>query len=126
MEIPTDRDAEGGTIAFDYIKSRQFRVIHIDGAMGGLTPSGLLHVGFYSERPAFPQRIVHEVTSEGQLGDLRTQDTISRGSIVRELDVDAVMTIATAKSLRDWLSQRIDEAAAFETTSDMAARKATH
>jgi len=31
-----------------------------------------------------------------------------RDAIVREVEVDLIMSIETAKSLRDWLSEKID------------------
>ena len=44
-------------VAFDFIKSEYFRVIHADGALGGPTPQGLVHMAFYSERPPIPRRM---------------------------------------------------------------------
>ena len=38
----------------DYIKSNLFRVVVADGAFGGLTPRGNIHIDFWSERRAIP------------------------------------------------------------------------
>src|SRR3989442_6878794 len=45
-------------VTFHYIKSSQFRVVHADGIIGGVTPRGLIHIAVFSERPAIPQVIV--------------------------------------------------------------------
>jgi hypothetical protein len=65
-------------IAFEYIKSNLFRVIHADGAIGGVTPSGNLHLAFFSERPAIPRMIVHKRDPSGTLGPPIPEKTITR------------------------------------------------
>lgn len=99
--------------AFDYIKAQLFRVVHADGVIGGLTPSGNLHVAFFSERPAIPRRLVYELNAAGQLGSELKDEKVSRDSIVRELDVDIHISLSVARALRDWLTQRIAEAEAL-------------
>jgi hypothetical protein len=97
---------EAEKISFDYLKSQFFRVIHADGAIGGLTPAGGIHVSIYSERPAIPQRQTFVLGKDGSLGQ-SAQETIVRPGIVRELDVDVVMSIDVARSLASWLDQQI-------------------
>jgi len=93
-------------IAFDYIKSNFFRVIHADGVFGGPTPHGHLHLAFYSERTAIPRRIVHDLQTDGTLGQVR--EIQSRDSIVRELDIDVFLSFDTAVSLHEWLGEKIE------------------
>jgi hypothetical protein len=104
------------SVKFFYQKSQFFRVIHADGVMGGLTPHGLLHFGFYSERPAFPQSQVHNFSPEGVMSD--PVSTEGKDGLVRELDVDVIMSRKTAIEFRDWLDTRIKE---FETLEVMFA-----
>lgn len=101
--------SSGATVAFDYIKSQAFRVIRADGAIGGITPNGHIHMALFSERQAIPRRIVTKVNPDGTLGDQVPEQTESRNSIVREMDVDVIMTVDAAELLRDWLIQRIGE-----------------
>ena len=96
-------------VAFDYIKSNFFRVLHSDGAIGSITPSGGIHLAFYSERPAFPRRVVHALDVDGKLGALLPELTESRGSVVREMDVDVVLSIDAAKAVYEWLGLKINE-----------------
>lgn len=108
-----DGDA-GQRVAFDYVKGQNFRVIRADGLIGGVTPSGFIHMAFFSERPAIPRRLVYKITPEGQLGDEIGSEKVSRDSIVREMDVDLFINLPTAISLRKWLDERISEAQARE------------
>jgi hypothetical protein len=94
-------------VRFYYIKGNYFRVLHVDGALGSITPRGLIHFAVYSERPAILQSAEHDISPEGQLGDPVTQE--GKQGIVRELDADLVMTKQTATELRDWLNTRISE-----------------
>ena len=97
------------TVTFDYIKSTQFKSVHVDGALGGLTPNGHIHIALYCERPAIPRRTVQEIAPDGSLGDEVFGSRESRNSIVREMDMDAFLTLSVAKSIHDWLGARIKE-----------------
>ena len=95
-------------VTFHYVKSNSFRVVHCDGIIGGLTPQGYLNFAMYSERVAIPQTRTHELTPEGKLREPAVKE-ITRGGVVRELEVDAVMNIQQMIAFRDWLTERIDE-----------------
>jgi hypothetical protein len=101
-------DANPTSVPFHYIKSNEFRVLHADGAIGNVTPSGLLFLGFYSERAALPQMMVHEVTEDGQVGIERLDERVGKKGIVREIEVGAILSVETAVSLVAWLQERIE------------------
>jgi hypothetical protein len=105
-------------LRFHYIKGQQFRVIHVDGALGGITPRGLIHCAVYSERPAIPQTTEHDISPEGRLGAQVSQE--GRQGVVREMDVDLIMSKQTAIELRDWLDGRVKELEQLESRSDPA------
>jgi hypothetical protein len=96
-------------VAFEYIKSQYFRVIHADGIMGGPTPQGYLHFALYSERPPLPRRVVHSLSASGVLGDPIQEKTVVRDALVREMDVDVIMRVEVAEQFHIWLGQRIQE-----------------
>ena len=114
--MPDDHPPKGGNgdagnrISFDYLKSPHFRVIRADGAIGGVTPRGDIHFALYSERAAIPRQTVHELKPDGKLGKQLTDQTVSRGSIVREMEVDIFLTVETARSLAEWLDVEIGKA----------------
>lgn len=101
-------------IRFNYIKSAQFRVIHADGAIGGVTPNGFIHMALFNERAAIPREIVKELKPDGTLGESIRDQTVSRQGLVREMDVDAIFDVATAERLSEWLSGMIKEVKARE------------
>ena len=113
------KDAGNGhapmTVAFDYIKSQDFKVIRADGAIGGVTPSGHIHMALYSERQAIPRRIVNELNADGTLGAVLDDKTETRGSMVREMDIDVFLTRDVAKNIGDWLLERVKETGATQT-----------
>jgi hypothetical protein len=109
------------TISFDFIKSNQFRVIHVDGAWGGIAAPGHIHMSFFSERTAIPQQITHVINSDGSLGEEVKDKRKGRDAIVREVEVDAVMSLHTAISIRDWLDRKIEEMQRLAELADQLA-----
>ena len=99
----------GQRVAFDYIKSQNFRAIRADGAIGGITPNAQIHFALYSERHAIPRRLVHEVGNDGRVGKEIPEETVTRGTIVREMEVDVFLNRQVAQNLYEWLGQRISE-----------------
>lgn len=95
-------------LTIDYVKSNFFRVIHSDGAWGGLSPRGdAIQMYFWSERPAIPQEYVHTLTDRG-IGEEIKQKRKVRSNLVREVEAGVVMSKKTAIVFRDWLNEKID------------------
>jgi hypothetical protein len=117
------RSEERQTVVFEYIKSPLFRVIHADGAIGGITPTGNVHVAFHSDRPAIPRTQVFHRNSDGTLGDIIPEHTVTRPGIIREMDVDVILSESSAVALRDWLTGRIDDLRATKNQLRKIARK---
>lgn len=94
------------SVKFFYIKNQAFRVIHVDGAIGGVTPRGHLHLAMYSERPAIPQATAHSLSDDGTLSE--PQEIEGKAGIIRELDIDMIMSKQVAIELRDWLTKHLE------------------
>lgn len=104
------KETTEGTPAFveyHYIKSNQFRVIHADGAHGGVTARGYLHIAFFSERRAIP-RMVSMAVDVGA-GEAREVDRESLGGVVREVEADVVLDETAVKELVAWLNSKLDD-----------------
>ena len=97
-------------IRFHYLKSQFFRVIHADGAYGGMTPHGEIFVSVFSERPPIPTMMVNRLDDGGRLGDEIREERQSRDGIVREAEVGLTLSVEVAKSLIEWLQQKVEEA----------------
>lgn len=97
-------------IKFHLIKSNLFRVVHADGAWGGLTPRGLLEVNFYSERTPIPREITLAINAEPpHIGGELMEERVTRDGILREVEVGVMMDLAAATSFRDWLDKHVKE-----------------
>lgn len=102
--LPGERQKK--TVRFDYIKSSCFRVIRVDGAHGSPTPKGDgIQIALYSERNPIPRREEYALTEEGKLGKRIHMRT--RGAVVREVEVEAILSVEMAKQLESWLHERI-------------------
>lgn len=108
-DLPTNRIIQAGEIKFDYIKSNLFRVLHIDGAWGGITPKMDIWMAVFNERGAIPKQIVQRVKEDGRIGEEILEKRLSRDAIVREVEADLVMNLATAKSIAAWLQDKINK-----------------
>ncbi len=101
-----------GEVRFDYEKSNFFRVIHVDGAVGAVSPAnGFIHMSVFSERAPVPKTTVH-VINQGMLEDeIVTRRVLRPGSPLafREIEADLVLSVETAIQLRAWLDEKINE-----------------
>ena len=97
------------TVDFHYIKGPDFRSIHVDGAIGGLTTKGFLHIAMFAERAAIPQHTSFNVLPNGSLGDEILDKRESLDGVVRQMEVDLIINEQTALDLRAWLDERIEE-----------------
>lgn len=94
-------------VNFHYQKSGQYRVVHADGAWGGLTPKLGVFLAFFSERPPIPTLITHSVTSKGELGPEIAQEV--KEGLLREVEVGVILDEAVARSLVSWLQDRLND-----------------
>ena len=94
-------------LTLNYLKTGSYRSIHSDGAIGGITPAGNIHISFYNERLPIPKKAVHSISEDGQLGEIIEQEKLD--GVVREMEVDVVMSVNSARNLYDWLGKRLTE-----------------
>ena len=102
-------EPENGEVDFHFEKAAAFRVVHVDGAFGGLSPSGRhIHMTVFSERQPIPRKVVHQIAA-GVLGPEIVERRETRTGVFRELEADLVLTKEAALAIREWLEQRIAE-----------------
>jgi len=100
------------SIKFHYGKGNFFRVIHVDGAIGGLTPSRDVFVSLFSQRAALPKMIEMAVLPTGGLGAEKSRE--GKEGIFREMEVGIVMSASAAKDLAQFL---LDQVKAFDEST---------
>jgi len=104
-EVEDGKPAPVEPIQFHYIKNPSFHTVHVDGAIGSLTPRGYIHAALYTERAPIPRVMTHALSSDGKLGPLVHSE--ARPGIVREIEVSLLLDKAAAQSLRDWLNEQL-------------------
>ena len=91
-------------IPVQYIKAQLFRVVHADGVIGGILPSGRgMNIAFYSERMPFAQTEIFELGANGEM--IEPTQTQRKPGIYREIEVSTSLDYETAHSLMDWLNK---------------------
>lgn len=108
-EAKGNGEAAAPVVVFDYLKSAHFRVIYATGAIGGLTPEGNIHFALYNERQAIPRQTVHPLKDPATLGEEILDRRVSREGIVREMEVDVILSAHAAEGLIVWLQNKINE-----------------
>lgn len=107
MEHENKQPTIPSVINFNYIKSSCFRVVHCDGVIGAPTPQANITASIFSERVPIPQQVALKVDSTGHLGAEIKERRIQREGIVREVEVELVMSVEVAKQFSDWLLANI-------------------
>lgn len=96
-------------VNFHFAKSAHFRVIHVDGAHGGISPNGsCLNITVYNEMAPLPKEIIHKIADNGAIGEEVSR--VSDAGVSREMEATLSMSLQTAASIRDWLSAQIEAA----------------
>jgi hypothetical protein len=102
------KPADDKTITFDYIKGNYYRVLSIDGILGGVTVSGDIHMAVWNTRLPYPQQVVHTITPEGNLGPEISRIKRQTDSI-REVEAGLVFKPEMARVMIQWLQARLDD-----------------
>ena len=105
-----DEETKKPELKFHYEKSKQFRVIHVDGAHGGVSASGRgIVMSLFSERKPIPKEETY-VSDDG--AKTFHEDITQRNQLeglFREVEVSAILDIEVAKVLVKWLERKISD-----------------
>jgi hypothetical protein len=88
--------------------SANYMTHHVDGAVGGFTPRGLISMSFFSERYPIPKSNEFSLI-DGKVGDVISNSADSKQGIIREHDMGILMDINVAKEIVRVLNIKIDE-----------------
>ena len=117
-------EAKRATVTFKFTESQHHRVIHVDGAWGGITGQGLIHIDLFSEYKSPPDSVRVQLEAGKPPKELAR---VSGEAITREREITAILNLQTATAIRDWLSQKIDELGALnEEIARRAETEASH
>ena len=105
------------SIDFHWLKEDSYRTVHVDGAVGGVSPTGkMIHMALYSERWPIPTVTSHKLVN-GALDPSEIPGTrIQRDGIIREISTNLVFDEVTARNLVSWLQQRLEQLEQMKAT----------
>jgi hypothetical protein len=104
LELPLPSSGQQKSFSIAYLKAGFFRVVHVDGVVGGGTPTGELHIGLWSQRFPYPGRLDFDYVADGTLSATASRVEGEVGAdLTRELEVGVIMTPTTALALIDLL-----------------------
>jgi len=103
-------DQDDKKIKFYYQKANLFRVIHADGAWGGLTPDLQVFFSLFNTRPPIPQVLGFDIQGDGMPLQERQDMTVAKDGLMREVEVGVVMSPENVQALIDFLKGRLEAA----------------
>ncbi len=111
-------------ISFKYIFSEDYNPIYVNGAYGGLTSHREIVVNFFFERNGLPYSQTQKVNKDGTLGPPEaTKPEDNDTSFVRVIETGIIMNIDTAKKIRDWLDEKINNLEVFPNATTISSPK---
>ena len=99
--------SEPKTIEIHQIKTAGYSTYHADGAIGGMTPTGMVYLSFYLDRSAIPQKITYEVKADGSFGDVKEVE--GKRGIIREVQCGIVMNLAVAEDMLTFMEKVVKQ-----------------
>jgi len=94
-------DSTPSSIKIHYRKANFFRVVHVDGALGGITPTRNIFVSLYNQRNPLPRLIEQQFFPDGTLGE--EIDRKGKTGLFREMEVGLVLTASAAREIAKFL-----------------------
>jgi len=97
----------GKTVKARYTKSQDYRIVHSDGAMGGMTPRGEFRIEFIV---TLPPEVTSEEIEVGPKGKTKSKGLATDcKDLVRERQVCVLMSMESARNLAEWLSKQVPD-----------------
>lgn len=94
-------------VTFHNKLSASFREIHVDGAFGGITPSGYINLNFYAERFPIPKSTEYSLKDDNTINEKINDSEDSKDGIIREYEFGIYCDLKTAVNIKKFLDERI-------------------
>ena len=92
-------------LEFHFVRSSAFRVICADGAWFAPDATGTIHITFFNEHGPVPDKVVVNVDEQGTFID--EAERVTKAGVIRELEVDVVMSFIHAAQFHTTLGQNL-------------------
>ena len=94
-------------LEFFFKTDKDYRIVASNGAWGGITPRGDIHIDFFVEKLATPVSVKNSISEDGAIGAVI--EIMPKKQVVRELQVGVLMTPDQAKNLVKFLNDKIEQ-----------------
>jgi hypothetical protein len=94
-------------LEFHFIRSPLFRSVPADGAWFNPDATGTIHMVFFNEYAAIPDRIIVNLDERGMF--VSEGQRIAKQGMTRELEVDVVMNFADAAQFHATLGENLKQ-----------------
>lgn len=99
----------GVPVKFLHQRAGQFRTVHADGVWGAASAYANVHLSFFNERPPMPVSLTQELGPSGLwLAKEPKVEFPTDANVMRQFEVEVIMSVETAKVVRDVLQNFID------------------
>jgi hypothetical protein len=103
------------SLTFIFEKAPDFRLMRADGIWGGITPRGDLEINFFLDTNSLPAEATYELTPKNTLGKEQSRKlAYEKGKVLRLVNCGIVVSPNVAKSIVDWLNEKLDALAKLE------------
>ena len=112
MSDSEQEDRVSSRVKLKYVKSNLFRVIHTDGTIADLSPSGNLTISLFSQRFTIPEEVILSLDEDGNVigkPSIKKEKEDTDKEVIREVDILAVMDIDIARELAVQILAKTDE-----------------
>lgn len=94
-------------IKIKYVIPDNMHDCYVNGAYGGISQRGEIHIHFYSERVPIPKSVTYTIDEQNKTLVQNGEAYDFGGDVLRLIQSSIVMDINTAISIRDWLDDKI-------------------
>jgi hypothetical protein len=103
----TSPDKPADTFKIVFTKAPFFRSVLADASWGRISPSGYIHLSFFNDCIQLPALETHTIEAGGKLSPMNLSYPID-ANVVRQIEVDVIMSLESAKSVRDTLQNFVE------------------
>jgi hypothetical protein len=104
-------------VRYEYEKDEQASLQYAHGVWGGINLQGEIELNFYTESDKMPSFFERMIAPDGSLGHEIDPYDENMKVIVRRIHSRILLNYHTAKTLQDWLAEKVD---ALESESESA------
>ncbi len=99
-------------VVYKFEEANDCRTIYVNGVWGGVNYPSEIRMALFNDMVADPELLVHEVIPEGLGNEIKRTPPLNSETltIIREIQVVAIMSTTVARYVGNWLVQQADQA----------------